>query len=104
MDLFKNNYWIKDNGKSNPPVFPYFGIIGFCGKQGSGKTYSAVKLTKQLSDNYNIRVLSNLEIAVPNFEIFYGMEQLFSLIFRIACQVDTELSECTRVHLIKYHG
>ena len=79
MDLFRNNYWIKDNGKSNPSAFPYYGIIGFCGKQGSGKTYSAVKLTKQLCDNYNVRVLSNLEIAVPNFEIFYGLEQLFSL-------------------------
>lgn len=79
MELYKNNYWIKDNGKVNPPTFPYYGIIGFCGKQGSGKTYSAVKLTKDLFDKYNILVLSNLEIAVPNFEIFVNLEQLFKL-------------------------
>lgn len=79
MDLYKNNYWIKDNGKINPPAFPYYGIIGFCGKQGSGKTYSAVKLTKELYDNYNILVMSNLEIDVPNFEMFKDLEQLFSL-------------------------
>lgn len=79
MELYKNNYWIKGNGKINPPIFPYYGIIGFCGKQGSGKTYSAVKLTKELYDNYNILVLSNLEIAVSNFEIFVDLDQLFNL-------------------------
>lgn len=79
MDLYKNNYWIKDNGKVNPPAFPYFGIIGFCGKQGSGKTYSAVKLTKDLYDKYNILVISNLEIDVVNFDIFVSLEQLFKL-------------------------
>lgn len=79
MELFKSNYLIKDNGKINPPAFPYYGIIGFCGKQGSGKTYSAVKLTKDLYDKYNILVISNLEIDVLNFDFFVSLEQLFML-------------------------
>lgn len=79
MELYRNNYLIKDNGKINPPAFPYYGIIGFCGKQGSGKTYSAVKLTKDLYDKYNILVISNLEIDVINFDIFVSLEQLFKL-------------------------
>lgn len=79
MELYKNNYCIKGNGKINPPAFPYYGMIGFCGRQGSGKTYSAVKITKDLYDSYNILVLSNLEIDVPNFEMFVDLTQLFNL-------------------------
>lgn len=60
MELFKNDLWIRDNGKIKNLPFPYHGIIGYCGKQGSGKTYSAVKLTYELYINYNVCIISNM--------------------------------------------
>lgn len=79
MKLFNNNIWIKDNGKIENPPFPYHGIIGFCGKQGSGKSYSAVKLTKELASMYNIAVISNMNISVEDFYTFTNIEDVFSL-------------------------
>lgn len=51
-------YFFVDKKKNNFP----FGIYFFCGRQGAGKTISAVKYIKELQQKYSCLVFSNCEI------------------------------------------
>lgn len=80
MDIFRNNFLPLHNGKINEPKFPHYGIIGYCGKQGSGKSYSAVKLVEDLLNAYdNICVVSNIPISCDYFYKFTNMKSLINL-------------------------
>lgn len=83
MKLWNNNILPKDNGKIVNASFPYHGIIGFCGKQGSGKTYSAVKLVMELYDNYNIAIITNMTFTdinmIDDVFRFTNIEDCFDL-------------------------
>ena len=45
----------KIEGKNNKP----YGFTMFCGKQGSGKTYSAVQYALDICNKYNALLVSN---------------------------------------------
>ena len=53
-----------------------FGIYCYCGKQGSGKTYSAVEF---LSHNRNVPIYSNVHLQGIDYTYFSGFDQLLEL-------------------------
>lgn len=75
MELFKSNYSLSHLGKKTIEPFEHYGIIAYCGKQGSGKSISACKLINELQINYNVLVMSNIPINTDYIE-FRGLESL----------------------------
>lgn len=66
--------------KEHAEEFNIDGIVCFCGRQGKGKTLSAVKYMKDLKDTYpDITILSNSDSLVLDHIKFTGIEQLKSL-------------------------
>lgn len=60
-----------------------FGVYCYCGKQGSGKTYSAVEFILQ---NKNVPIYSNVSsIKGVNYTYFNGFEQLLELRDKTDC-------------------
>lgn len=65
---------------NNPDYFYPAGIWVFCGKQGSGKTLSAVKCLKEICKQYpKAKVISNIDIKGLDRDVipFERYEQLF---------------------------
>ncbi len=60
-----------------------FGVYCYCGKQGSGKTYSAVEFILQ---NKNVPIYSNVStIKGVNYTYFNGFDQLLQLRDKTDC-------------------
>lgn len=53
-----------------------FGVYCYCGKQGSGKTYSVVEFLKQ---NSNKKIYSNVHLKGINYIYFNGFDNLLKL-------------------------
>lgn len=53
-----------------------FGVYCYCGKQGSGKTYSAVEF---LLNNSNLPIYSNVHLKNINYTYFKGFNSLLDL-------------------------
>lgn len=53
-----------------------FGVYCYCGKQGSGKTYSAVEF---ILNNQNVPVYSNVHLEGVKYTYFSGFDQLLEL-------------------------
>lgn len=53
-----------------------FGVYCYCGKQGSGKTYSVVEFLKQ---NSNRKIYSNVHLKGINYIYFNGFDNLLKL-------------------------
>lgn len=79
-------YLIKNKIKINIPSFFHkgfkpnrgiFGVYCYCGKQGSGKTYSCVEF---INKNKNMRIYSNLK-SIKNINYIYinGLKELLEL-------------------------
>lgn len=73
-----NGFDIIDYIKTRPPKdrLPYHGIYLFCGKQGSGKTLSAVDFVYNLSQAYKINIITNLELKFDNDTTIYEFKNL----------------------------
>ena len=79
-------YLIKNKIKVNIPSFFHkgfkpnrgiFGVYCYCGKQGSGKTYSCVEF---INKNKNMRIYSNLKsIKNINYTYINGLKELLEL-------------------------
>ena len=75
--IFKSDISFTDSAIYTKDLFPYYGIIGFCGKQGSGKSYSALTLISRLNEMYNVRVISNIDIGIEHLK-YNGIDSLFN--------------------------
>lgn len=53
-----------------------FGVYCYCGKQGSGKTYSCVEFLKEHS---NQKIYSNVHLSGINYTYFNGFNELLKL-------------------------
>jgi len=53
-----------------------FGVYCYCGKQGSGKTYSAVEF---LNSNQNVPIYSNVHLEGIKYTYFSGFNELLEL-------------------------
>ncbi|MCI8670914.1 MAG: ATP-binding protein [Bacilli bacterium] len=53
-----------------------FGVYCYCGKQGSGKTYSAVEF---LMNNTELPIFSNVHLTGINYTYFSGFNELLEL-------------------------
>lgn len=53
-----------------------FGVYCYCGKQGSGKTYSCVEFLK---DNMDKKIYSNVHLSGINYTYFSGFDELLKL-------------------------
>lgn len=70
--------WRTFKGKGFRPVRGNFGLYVYCGKQGTGKTYSVVEYL--LDNKENIEVYCNIDgIDGINYTFFTGFEQLLLL-------------------------
>lgn len=75
--IFKNDISLVGSATYHSDIFPFYGLIAFCGKQGSGKSYSALTLIKYLHDNYNVDIISNIDIQLPHIK-YDGIDSLLS--------------------------
>lgn len=76
--MFKSNYSPLHIGKKLNDAFPHYGIIAFCGKQGSGKSLSACQLIVRLKKYYNVCVISNIPINI-DYVPYMGLDSLLNL-------------------------
>ncbi len=56
--------YVKDYFERQPGTFPYQGVIVFCGRQGSGKTISAVEYIRRTHAEYpRSKVITNCDVV-----------------------------------------
>ena len=78
-----------------------FGVYCYCGKQGSGKTYSAVEF---LLNNSNLPIYSNVStIKGIDYEYFTGFDNLLKLRDKTDCiifydEIFTALTKSSRIN------
>lgn len=77
-----------------------FGVYCYCGKQGSGKTYSAVEF---LINNSSIPIYSNVHLKNINYTYFTGFDQLLQLRDKTDCiivfdEIFTALTKSSRIN------
>lgn len=82
-----------------------FGVYCFCGKQGSGKTYSVIRyLLEQKQKNPNIKIYANISsIKGVEYEYFNGFDQLLDLRSESNCiivydEIFTALTKTSRMN------
>lgn len=65
ITIFKNKFDVKSfTKKKTPKIDDHFGVYFICGRQGSGKTYEAVRLAKSLKTNG--RIYTNIKsLKIP---------------------------------------
>ena len=62
--------YINDVFARKPGYFPYQGCIVFCGRQGAGKTISAVEFIRQMHLEYpKSKVISNCDLTFQDFPL-----------------------------------
>lgn len=76
-----------------------FGIYCYCGKQGSGKTYSVVEFLKEQK---NIPIYSNVHLFGIKYTYFNGFDQLLELRYEHDCiivfdEIFTALTKSSRI-------
>lgn len=77
-----------------------FGVYCYCGKQGSGKTYSVVEF---LTENSNMPIYANIKtIKDVNYTYFEGFEELLKLKDKTDCiivydEIFTALTKSSRM-------
>lgn len=66
LTIFNRKYDLKSfHRRRTPKIDDHFGVYFICGKQGSGKTYEAVRLLKSLTD-YN-KIITNIHsLQIPH--------------------------------------
>ena len=78
-----------------------FGVYCYCGKQGSGKTYSAVEF---LLNNSNLPIYSNVStIKGVDYEYFTGFDNLLKLRYKTDCiifydEIFTALTKSSKIN------
>lgn len=77
-----------------------FGVYCYCGKQGSGKTYSAVEF---LNNNQDIPIFSNVHLTGIKYTYFSGFDQLLELRDQHDCiilfdEIFTALTKTTKIN------
>lgn len=77
-----------------------FGVYCYCGKQGSGKTYSAVEF---LLNNQNLPIYSNVHLNNIKYTYFTGFEELLKLRNKTDCiivfdEIFTALTKTSRMN------
>lgn len=77
-----------------------FGIYCYCGKQGSGKTYSAVEF---LLNNKNYDIYSNVHLTGINYTHFNGFNELLELRNKKDCiifydEIFTALTKSSKIN------
>lgn len=77
-----------------------FGVYCYCGKQGSGKTYSCVEY---LINNQDKRIYSNVHLQGINYTYFNGFDQLLELRNEHDCiilfdEIFTALTKTTKIN------
>ncbi len=77
-----------------------FGVYCYCGKQGSGKTYSVVEF---LSNNKSIPIYSNVHLNDIEYTYFNGFDELLKLRDKSDCiivydEIFTALTKSTRIN------
>lgn len=75
IDIFKRYKYLKDFHASHPNYFNPIGTMIFCGKQGKGKTLSAVKYVCNILDKYPYAILvTNVAISDHPFNTKYSVD------------------------------
>lgn len=77
-----------------------FGVYCYCGKQGSGKTYSAVEF---LNSNQDKPIYSNVHLSGINYTYFSGFDELLKLRSEHDCiivfdEIFTALTKTTKIN------
>lgn len=77
-----------------------FGVYCYCGKQGSGKTYSAVEF---LLNSQNLPIYSNVHLNNIKYTYFTGFEELLKLRNKTDCiivfdEIFTALTKTSRMN------
>lgn len=77
-----------------------FGVYCYCGKQGSGKTYSVVEF---LSNQKNIPIYSNVHLQYIEYTYFNGFDELLKLRDKSDCiivydEIFTALTKSSRIN------
>lgn len=77
-----------------------FGVYCYCGKQGSGKTYSCVEF---LINNKHMPIYSNVHLKNINYEYFNGFDKLLELRDKTDCiivfdEIFTALTKTSRIN------
>lgn len=77
-----------------------FGVYCYCGKQGSGKTYSAVEF---LLNVFNIPIYSNVHLKGIRYTYFTGFDNLLKLRDKSNCiivydEIFTALSKSSKIN------
>lgn len=77
-----------------------FGVYCYCGKQGSGKTYSAVEY---LINNQDKRIYSNVHLTGIKYTYFSGFDELLKLRSEQDCiilfdEIFTALTKTTKIN------
>lgn len=77
-----------------------FGVYCYCGKQGSGKTYSAVEF---LLNSRNLPIYSNVHLSNINYTYFNGFDELLKLRDKTDCiivfdEIFTALTKTSRMN------
>lgn len=77
-----------------------FGVYCYCGKQGSGKTYSVVEF---LNNNKNLPIYSNVHLKNIDYTYFNGFDELLKLRDKSDCiivfdEIFTALTKTSRIN------
>lgn len=86
--------------KGFAPKRGQFGVYCYCGKQGSGKTYSVVEFLK---DQAKVPIYSNVHLFGIDYTYFSGFDQLLELRNEHDCiivydEIFTALTKTTRIN------
>lgn len=86
--------------KGFAPTRGKFGVYCYCGKQGSGKTYSVVEF---LNNNNNLPIYSNVHLYGINYYYFNGFDELLKLRDKHDCiivfdEIFTALTKSSKVN------
>lgn len=93
--------WHTFKSKGFSPDINKFGVYCYCGKQGSGKTYSAVEF---ILNNKNMPIYSNVgSIKGVDYEYFNGFDQLLELRNKSDCiifydEIFTALTKSSKIN------
>lgn len=82
------------------PLRGVFGVYCYCGKQGSGKTYSVVEFLKSLE---NTEIYSNVHLKGIKYEYFNGFDNLLKLRDKKDCvivydEIFTALTKSSKIN------
>lgn len=77
LDIYRRKKYLKEFARTHPNYFQSIGTMIFCGKQGSGKTLSAVNYTYNILSKYPFAILCT-NVAITDYpfnaHIIYNKE------------------------------